>query len=170
MTLISRVYLFDRLFFFSFLFKLRVMMFLHIPSTRQVIFVSKLRRSVSLKGAAKATTTKKQGDTRVPTGDLSICSRMLYHWAISPWKQNAKLKAYKVTWSSLHLSRQKLGYYAWSMPLFSKRWRLFNTWFSTAENVASSSRELWEASAAGRLLLNQGRKPFQPCHLLALNA
>jgi len=54
MTLISRVYLFDRLFFFLFLFNLRVMMFLHIPSTRQVIFVSKLRRSVSLKGAAKA--------------------------------------------------------------------------------------------------------------------
>ena len=25
-----------------------------------------------------------QGDTRVWTGDLSICSRMLYHWAISP--------------------------------------------------------------------------------------
>ena len=24
------------------------------------------------------------GDTRVWTGDLSICSRMLYHWAISP--------------------------------------------------------------------------------------
>ena len=29
---------------------------------------------------------KNIGDTRVRTGDLSICSRMLYHWAISPWK------------------------------------------------------------------------------------
>ena len=27
---------------------------------------------------------KKLGDTRVWTRDLSICSRMLYHWAISP--------------------------------------------------------------------------------------
>ena len=27
---------------------------------------------------------KTSGDTRVWTGDLSICSRMLYHWAISP--------------------------------------------------------------------------------------
>ena len=27
---------------------------------------------------------KKLGDTRVWTKDLSICSRMLYHWAISP--------------------------------------------------------------------------------------
>ena len=26
------------------------------------------------------------GDTRVRTRDLSICSRMLYHWAISPWE------------------------------------------------------------------------------------
>ena len=29
-------------------------------------------------------TFKTWGDTRVRTGDLSICSRMLYHWAISP--------------------------------------------------------------------------------------
>ena len=34
---------------------------------------------------------KTRGDTRVWTGDLSICSRMLYHWAISPMnRQNKK--------------------------------------------------------------------------------
>ena len=37
-----------------------------------------------IKEEEKKKKKKKPGDTRVRTGDLSICSRMLYHWAISP--------------------------------------------------------------------------------------
>ena len=32
---------------------------------------------------------KKKGGTRIWTGDLSICSRMLYHWAIPPDDETA---------------------------------------------------------------------------------
>ena len=55
------------------------MMFLHIPSTRQVIFVSKLRRLVFFKGAAKATTTKKKarGHPGSNRGPLDLQSNAL---------------------------------------------------------------------------------------------
>ena len=40
----------------------------------------------ALKGSEETRTSAKTlGDTRVWTRDLSICSRMLYHWAISPY-------------------------------------------------------------------------------------
>ena len=40
----------------------------------------------ALKGIEETrSSAKTQGDTRVWTRDLSICSRMLYHWAISPY-------------------------------------------------------------------------------------
>ena len=39
--------------------------------------------------------SKHRGDTRVRTRDLSICSRMLYHWAISPINHYANDKVNK---------------------------------------------------------------------------
>ena len=48
-----------------------------------------LKGCFALKGIEETrSSAKTQGDTRVWTRDLSICSRMLYHWAISPCEKS----------------------------------------------------------------------------------
>ena len=49
--------------------------------------------------------TKNKGGTRVWTGDLSICSRMLYHWAIPPWSLTSDSEKYSLSSYSIYISR-----------------------------------------------------------------
>ena len=49
------------------------------------------------------------GDTRVWTRDLSICSRMLYHWAISPLVASSILRRYELTLEIFYKSRWLLS-------------------------------------------------------------
>ena len=82
-------------------------LFLHqtIPNNLTETKVKSKLRSNSLKWAdfKMKSRTIGSGGTRVWTGDLSICSRMLYHWAIPPWTLGKNVRSKNVRVKNVRL-------------------------------------------------------------------
>ena len=102
-----------------------------------------------------------QGDTRSWTKDLSICSRMLYHWAISPLREGEMEFFFfetTITWQNTrrHILSPWIRYLYWGLEYKIFEFDYDIKWISLNVNYASNS-------PAGNLGFSGRLQAFRNC-------